>query len=196
MQPWKNIIGIVATLLVFIGYIPYIKDIIKGKTKPHMYSWFVWGISTLIAFGLQFSGSAGIGSLVTLAAGLICFLVIGLGFKYKVKVKITQSDTIFLILSLFTLVLWLLAHQPVLSSILITIIGLLGFVPTVRKSWQAPYSETLSFYFINTFRFLLNILALPVYTIVTALYPITWFLTNGLFALVLILRRKCLLQNN
>jgi len=37
MQELKNIIGIIATLLVFIGYIPYIKDIVKGKTKPHIF---------------------------------------------------------------------------------------------------------------------------------------------------------------
>lgn len=39
----KEIIGVTAVLLAFISYAPYIRDILKGRTKPHVYSWFVWG---------------------------------------------------------------------------------------------------------------------------------------------------------
>jgi len=53
MYEFKNILGIIATVLVFIGYIPYLRDIVKGKTKPHIYSWFLWCFVTLIAFALQ-----------------------------------------------------------------------------------------------------------------------------------------------
>jgi hypothetical protein len=66
----------------------------------------------------------------------------------------------------------------------------LAFAPTVRKSWKDPYSETLSFYWINTFRFALAIAALGEYSIITALYPISWALINGIFALMLIVRRE------
>jgi len=190
VQNLKDTAGIIATLLVFLGYIPYLRDVIGGRTKPHIYSWFVWGIVTLIAFALQVSDFAGIGSLVTLAAGLMCFIVIALGVVYKSKVKITRIDTIFLILSLIALVLWLFVKEPVLSAILVAIIGLLGFVPTIRKSWNNPYSETLSFYLLNTLRFLLNVFSLRHYSIITALYPITWLMINGLFAFTLVVRRK------
>src|SRR3989338_4313881 len=83
MMTLKSIIGVIATVLVFIGYVPYIRDIISGKTKPHIFSWFLWGFVTSIAFALQIYGQAGIGAHVTLAAALMCFVVIFLGFKYK-----------------------------------------------------------------------------------------------------------------
>jgi len=190
MQEFKSVLGIVATLLVFLGYIPYIRDIIKGKTKPHLYSWFLWGFVTLIAFALQASDSAGTASLVTLAAGLMCFVIIVLGFSYKSKVKITKSDTIFLILTLIALVLWLIAKQPILSAILVTLVSLLGFAPTIRKSWHKPHSETLSFYLLNTLRFSLATFSLQKYSIITIFYPITWLVANSAFALMLVIRRK------
>ena len=190
MSDFKSILGLIATGLVFLGYIPYIKDIIKGKTKPHVYSWFLWCFVTLIAFALQVSDGAGAGSLVTLAAALMCIVVIGIGFFYKSKVEIKKIDTVFLILAVVALGLWLIAKQPVLSAILTTLIDLLGFAPTVRKSWNDPESETVSFYALNTTRFGLAIVALQKYSVLTALYPITWLAANGLFAIMLILRKK------
>jgi len=190
MQTIKTIIGILAVILTFSGYIPYLRDITKGKTKPHIYSWFLWGFVTSIVFALQISGNAGIGAFVTLAAAVMCISVIFLGYKYKCISDIIPLDTIFLILALITLGIWIFAKQPVLAAILATSIDLLGFIPTIRKSWNKPYSETLLFYYLNTIRFLLAIVALHTYSIITALYPISWLLINGLFALMLLMRRK------
>src|SRR3989339_998052 len=190
MYQIKTLLGLVATALVFIGYIPYLRDIVKGKTKPHVYSWFLWSFVTLIAFALQLSGGAGTGAFVTLAAAVMCIAVIVLGFIHNSQVKIVWIDTLFLIFAVVALLLWLVAKQPVLSAILTTLIDLLGFAPTVRKSWNNPHSETLSFYWLNTFRFGLALIALQNYSIITALYPVTWLTANGLFALMLVLRRK------
>ena len=190
MYDFKNVLGIVATILVFLGYIPYIRDIVKGKTKPHVYSWFLWGFVTLIAFALQLSDKAGSGAFVTLAAAIMCFVVIIFGFIYKSKVKIVKSDTIFLIFAIISLGLWLIAKLPVLSVILTVTIDLLGFAPTIRKSWNNPFSETLTFYYLNSIRFGLAIIALQKYSLLTALYPITWLIANTLFASMLIIRRK------
>lgn len=190
MPQIKNILGILATILVFIGYIPYLRDVIKGKTKPHLYSWFLWAFVTMIAFALQFSGGAGSGSFVTLAAALMCIAVIVLGFIQKSKIAIVKMDTIFLILAFIALGLWLIAKQPVLSTVLATTVDLLGFAPTVRKSWNKPFTETLSFYYLNSFRFGIAVIALQKYSIVTALYPISWLVTNSVFALLLVIRRR------
>lgn len=190
MYEIKNILGIIATIIVFIGYIPYIRDIIKGKTKPHLYSWFLWLLVTSIAFALQISDGAGSGAYVTLAAAIMCIVVIVLGFIQKSKINIVKIDTLFLVLAFIALFLWLIAKQPILSVILATIVDLLGFAPTIRKSWDNPYTETLSFYYLNSLRFGLAVIALQKYSIVTALYPICWLMANGLFAFMLIIRRK------
>ena len=188
----KYLIGVIAVLLTFVGYVPYIRDTIKGKTKPHVYSWFLWGFVTIIAFALQVSGNAGIGSLVTLAAALVSFVIFALGLRNGKK-DITKADTAFFIAALIAIVIWVFAKQPVLSVILISTIEMLGFVPTVRKSWNKPHSETLFTYELNAFRHGLSIFALQRYSIVTWLYPVTWTLANGLFSIILLIRRRKLL---
>lgn len=187
----KNIIGIVAIILIFIGYVPYYRDLLKGKTIPHVYSWILWGFVTLIVASLQLAAGAGIGGYVTLTVVVMCIGVIGISFfKHKGNMDITKMDTIFFVLAFISLTLWFIAKQPILSAVLATTTDLLGFVPTIRKSWNKPYSETVSFYFLNVIRFALATASLQRYSLVTALYPISWAIANGLFALMLVGRRE------
>src|SRR5689334_17674042 len=120
MDNIKNIVGIIAVILTFSGYIPYTRDILRGKTKPHIFSWFLWGSVTLIVFALQLYGHAGTGAFVTLAAALMCFWVILLGFKYKSTSEIKKLDIVFIILALIAIGLWVIAKQPILSAVLAT----------------------------------------------------------------------------
>ncbi len=189
MIDFKSVLSIIAVALTFVGYFPYIRDTLKGKTTPHVYTWFIWAFVTAIAYGLQVSGGAGAGSWVTLSIIIACFSVFILGLRNGKK-DITKWDTIFFILSFVALFLWLIAKQPVLSVILVSSVDMLGFVPTIRKSWNKPYSETLFLYELNTFRHGLSLLALQQYSIVTWLYPLTWVFANGLFSGILIIRRK------
>jgi hypothetical protein len=48
----------------------------------------------------------------------------------------------------------------------------------------------LSIYAIGVLRHALSIVALSRYTIVTALFPVTWVMANLLFSIVLIVRRR------
>lgn len=194
MSEIKNIIGIIAIILIFLGYIPYFRDLIKGKTVPHIYSWILWGFVTFIVAALQFSDGAGIGALITLVVAGICAAVIIVSVvKHKGSMNITLLDKAFLILGFISLGIWLLAKQPLLSAVLATTTDLLAFAPTIRKSWHKPYSETLSLYELNVVRFSLALVALQHYSLITVLYPASWVVGNGLFAVVLILRRKKLI---
>lgn len=185
----KIIISVTAVALAFVGYVPYIKDILKEKTKPHIYSWFIWSLVTAIAFGLQVSAEAGVGAWVTLAVVIIGVLIFLLGLRGSVK-NITKTDTIFFILALVALFLWLIVKQPILSVILVSSIDMLGFIPTIRKSWNKPYSETLFTYELGAFRHVLSLFALQNYNVVTWLYPGTWAIANLIFSIILIIRRK------
>lgn len=189
MPEIKVVIGLIASILVIVGYIPYLHDVIKGKTMPHVYSWFIWSLETAIIYALQVSAGAGPGSWVTLTVVIVSILVFLLGLRHGKKM-ITLTDTIFFILSFVAIFLWLVVKQPILSAILVTTIDMLGFVPTIRKSWNRPHSETLFSYELGTFRHGLSIFALQNYSIITWLNPVAWTIANGLFSIVLIIRRK------
>ena len=126
---------------------------------------------------------------MTLSVALISLTIFLIGLRNGDK-NIKAIDTVFLVLALATIPLWLISDQPVLSMVLLSTIDMLGFAPTIRKSWNAPYSETLSLYVITFFRHSLSIFALESYNIVTVLFPATWVIANLAFAVMLIYRRR------
>ncbi|MFA6386521.1 MAG: hypothetical protein WCW04_02005 [Candidatus Paceibacterota bacterium] len=194
MSDFKIIMSVVVVALTFIGYAPYIRDVIKNKTTPHSFTWLVWSFATGITFALQISGGAGLGALATLSATIICFSIFILGVIKKNK-DIVYLDFVFLGFSFVALFLWVVVKQPVFSIILIVLVDVLGFLPTVRKSWKNPHSETLFSYKLNVIRQILTIFALQQYSILTWLSPAVWAIVNLLFSIMLIIRRK-IIKNN
>lgn len=185
----KQLISTIAVILTFVAYVPYYRDILKGKTHPHVYSWSLWGLLTVLLVALQIKGGAGSASWVTIAAGLLCIGVVILSLKDGKK-NITTSDTITAILSLVAIGFWLIAEQPIVSNILVIIADGLAFIPTIRKSWKSPYTETLSLYVTNALRFFLTLAAVETYTFLSAGWIIFWATGNALFSMMLVMRRR------
>ena len=83
----KLIFGTLSGIIVVIGYIPYLKDILRGKTKPHVYTWFIWIITQGIALsgllygggfgplGVQLIGVAAVGAYTVVASVIIWTIV-------------------------------------------------------------------------------------------------------------------------
>jgi hypothetical protein len=186
---FKMVVALISVLMTLVGYAFYFKDIFAGKTKPHAYSWLVWGLLTAIAFFGQLSDGAGAGAWVTGTTALISFVIVALAFKQGNN-NITRSDQWFLAGCLVSIVLWLVTNDPLLSMILITGIDFLGFLPTIRKSIHKPFEETLIHYVFAGAKFALAMLALDNVSVVTTLYPLSLVLANWMFVVLLIIQRR------
>ena len=184
----KEAISFIAVVMTFAAYVPYYRDILNGKTQPHIYSWSLWGFLTVLLVALQIQGGAGPATWITAAAGLMCIGVAILSLKNGKK-DITVSDTMVAVLSLLAIGFWVFADQPVISLILVILGDGLAFIPTVRKSWHKPYSETLSLYATNSLRFFLALAAVETYTVLSVAWILFWAIGNGLFAMMLVVRR-------
>jgi hypothetical protein len=95
MDNVKITLGSVAVLLAIIGYMPYIRDVLGGRTEHHVYTWFILGLETSIAYGLQVTSGAGAGSWVTLVGAIACIFIFFLGIRNGKK-DITKLDSCFL----------------------------------------------------------------------------------------------------
>lgn len=186
---YKLLVALLSVCLVFVGYGPYIRDIFKKVITPHTFTFLVWGLASSITWALQVYGGAGVGAWITFWVTAICIFIFFLSLKYGEK-SITTSDILFLALALLSLFLWLVIKQPVWSVILVVLTDILGFGPTIRKSWNKPYSETLFTWWIAAFRHGFGIIALEKFNLLTLLYPVAWTAANIVFCLILIIRRK------
>ncbi|MFZ2024940.1 MAG: hypothetical protein WAV51_01480 [Microgenomates group bacterium] len=173
----KEFIGMIAVVLTFVGIVPYIIDIFRNKTKPHMFTWLIWAIVTLLAFFAQWQQGGGAGSWTTGAAGILTIFVAILSL-FKGSKDITKSDVIIFVAAILAIIPWMLTKNPTLSVIIITAIDALAFIPTIRKTKNDPTSETFSSYVIHAIRHSLSIIALSHYEIATYLYPATLAVMN------------------
>ncbi len=188
---YKVILGTVAVIITLVAYIPYFKDIFRGKTKPHAFSWLVWASLTGIAFFGQLFDKGGAGAWATGVTAAICISIFLLALQ-KGEKKITLSDKLSLSGAGIALLLWYLTNSPLGSVILIIIIDTLGgFYPTIRKSYSKPHEETLLTYSLGVIKWVIAIFALQNYSLVTVLYPVAGvFMTSFMVGLLLIRRRQ------
>ena len=38
----NEVFSAIAMVLTFVAFYPFIRAILKGKTRPHVFSWFIW----------------------------------------------------------------------------------------------------------------------------------------------------------
>jgi hypothetical protein len=185
----KDIIGGIAVILGLVAYLPYFRDILKGRVRPHPYSWLVWGLTSIVVFALQALHGAGAGAWTTATVAVISIIVCGLALRYGGRKTITAHDNLMLGISLIAILLWLPVKQPTISMLLLVGADIFGLIPSIRKTWHDPYSETLPMWWINGLRHLLSIFALSQLTVLTLANPLVWAISNLGFCLFVLVRR-------
>ncbi len=186
---YKSILGITATILGFIGYFPYVRDTMRGTTRPHVFSWFVWGIMETIAFFAQIAGGASAGAWATGTSAVVMFFIVGITLTHADK-QIRAFDWIALLGALVGMLLWRLTNSPLLAIIFVTIADAFAFAPTFRKAYHKPHEETVIEYVCSALKWVVSIFALGSFNVTTALYPISLIFTNSAFVIMALVRRK------
>jgi len=190
---YKVVLGLAAIAAGIAGYIPYFWTIFKGQTKPHMFSWLVWFLLEAIAFFALLSAGAGPGAWVLGVTAVLCFCVFILSIKRGEK-NITTVDRLSFVGALLGVALWILTKNPLSAVILITITDFLGFVPTFRKSYNKPYDENIALYGLSFLKQIFSVMALASYKFTVILYPASLVLTNAVFAIMVLIRRKSIIK--
>lgn len=187
---YQLVSGVFASVLGLIGFVPYFRDILNGSTKPHPFSWFVWGLVSGIAFLAQLSAGGGVGALITGIGAVGCFAVAALALSRGEK-RIVALDWWSLAGALAALVLWQLTDNPLSATILVMLTDALASIPTFRKAYLRPHEETVATYTFGTIGFSFGLLGLRSFNLTTVLFPAYVALANaGLVALLLIRRRQ------
>ena len=189
MLDYKLALSVLAIAAGFIGYVLYFRNILSGKTKPHFFSWFVWAVITGIAFAAQVFGNGGYGSFVMGFTALACVIIASLAL-FKGKRDFPIFDWLCLMSAFASIGLWIYTKNPVSSIVLITIVEVFAFMPTFRKGYFKPHEETAATFALSGFSFLLSLFALDRFTVITALYPGALVAMDGLFVIMLLIRRK------
>lgn len=178
----KEILVVAASLLALVGNIPYLVDVIKGKVKPHPYTWFVWMIVSCVVFFGQVAKGAGIGAIPTAFSEIFTIIIFFFSIKYGFK-NPPRADKYFLVLALLGLIPWFLTKDPTISVIVVVSIDLIAFIPTLRKTYCYPKTEASLLYGTNVLRHSLALGALGSYNVATMLHSVVMIITNSIMVI-------------
>lgn len=183
------ILGLLSILIAVVSYSIYFRNIFTHKTRPHSITWLIWGTLNALIFYQQITHGGGAGSWVTLAASIANLLIFGVSLRYGER-RMTRLDYACLILAVIALVLWGFNKDSDASVIIASVVFIIALIPTWRKSLLNAYEETAWTYGLNSLKFLIALLALTSISLMTAFYPFVLCVTNSVFVIFLVLRRR------
>jgi hypothetical protein len=191
-MPYKEILSGAAIVLTIVAFVPYVRAILNGTTRPHVFSWVIWGATTFVVFLAQLEGKGGVGAWPIGISGSITIVIAVLAWLKRADVTITGTDWLFLAAALSSLPLWYLTSDPFWAVVILTTVDVLGFGPTIRKSYHYPHSESVLFFALFAARNLLVVMALEHYSVTTVLFPAVIAAACMLLMALLTYRRRAL----
>ncbi|HEB67620.1 MAG TPA: hypothetical protein ENI93_06715 [Gammaproteobacteria bacterium] len=188
----KEILSTLAIGLTLLAFLPYVLRILSGAVRPHVFSWIIWGTTTCIVFLAQLDDGGGIGAWPIGVSGLMTMGIAVLAWARRGDITITRLDWAFFLTALLSLPFWVLTRDPLWAVIILTGVDVLGFGPTLRKSWHFPHQENILFFLLFLVRNVLVILALEHHSLTTVLFPATIAFACLLLILLVAWRRRVL----
>ena len=183
----KLFFGILSILPAIIAYSLYFRSIFEGKTKPHAFSWLIWGLLAGNGFFAQMSANAGIGAWATGFTSIACLVIFAIAI-YRGDTKATKLDWLLLVLAFISFGLLFVVEDKTIALCITLFATLLGFSLTLKKAWIKPYEEKATSFILNAIKFLPAIFALSSFSFLTIAYPLTAGLGNAAVALVIYVR--------
>ena len=189
MYDYKTILGVAASVISVVSYMPYFRDMFRGETKPHPFSWFIWGLVSAIAFFAQIVAGGGIGAWTTGITAVACLTIAGLAVFFG-EHHVSELDVVCFVGAIIGIIAWRVTGNPLTAVIIVLTVHLLGFIPTYRKGYILPHEETLLTYILSCLKWGVGLLALATINPTTALFPAGVLILNIGFSVMLYVRQK------
>lgn len=175
----KAFFGVMALVLNLVGYVPYIRDIFRGKVVPHRITWGVWTILTAIVAFNQLKNGGGWSSLFFISTTMVVAVVFVLSIKKGIGSS-SPLDKACLVLALILLGYWLTLHDTKVSTYVAVVIDALGAMPTIIKTYKHPETETYIQWALAAVAGMLTFFSVQKVELVLIVYPLYIFTFNGL----------------
>lgn len=185
---------VLSSILTVASAVPYIIEIIKGKTKPRVVSWFTWSVLTAIACVASFADGQYAGGILLLFATIETVSIVILGLWYGDR-KFGRFDVICQLGAVVGLVLWLLFNSPEIAIIATISIDLIGALPSIKHSWQKPHEETWLTFALAGLGGVCTVLAATDWKVTAVGYPIYIAVVNVVFTLIILGRHQYAVAN-
>ena len=177
-----------AALSLFGGY-GYIRDTLRGDTSPNRVTWGLWALEGVLGFVVEIQQHVGLASLMTLMLGFVPVVVILASLKSPHGVwRIGRFDVVCGCIAGAGLVFWGVVNQPTIALVAFVAADQVAALPTVRKAFLAPMSESPRLFFLGFVNCAITMLTLRHFSTAGALFPGCVLVTDLTIGLLIVTR--------
>jgi hypothetical protein len=188
MSMWAAF-GIAGGVLSCVDALPYVRDILRGSTRPHRGTWGIWSLLGLIAFAAQVASGAGWSLLMVGIQAASVTTVFCLSLSRGVG-GLAWWDRTLMIVAALGMVGWLASSRPIVATVCVVAADSIGVMLMMPKTWRDPYSETPSSYLLAAASGAFGAAAAGSLDVGLVLYPAYFGVANAVTAAVILLRRR------
>ena len=186
---WPIVLGVLAGAVGVADTIPYVRDILRGATRPHRGTWLIWGVLAVVAC-LSMRADGATWSLVMAACqAVLTGVVFVLALRWGVG-GVGWLERVMLVVAAAGVAGWIVAEEPIVATCCVIAADLIGAAMMVPKSYRDPESETLVTFALASVGGALAAGAVGAVDVSLLLYPLYYCLINGALALLIWERRR------
>lgn len=169
-------------LIIIFGtssYVVGIKQMLNGKYSPSTFSRIVWVLLAINSFfGLLLSDST-LSSIILGAIFLIGNIAICLISFWKGTREIGYLEYFCIALLIMSATIWILFEAPLVNLCISLFAHFVGALPTYKKVWHNPSSESAGFWSLFFIASVLSVFATESFVISTLIFPIYFTVFDG-----------------
>ena len=178
-----------AAALSVVGVFDYVRDTLRGVTAPNRVSWGLWAIEGILAFFVEVQQHVGPAAVMTLMFGLVPAIVLGASFANPHSVwRVGAFDLVCGAISVLGIVFWAVVNEPTIALVSFITADQVAALPTVRKSWLAPETESPRVFTLGVVNCVITLLTLKHFTTSGAVFPGVILVCDALIATLVMTR--------
>lgn len=184
------ILGVLTVVLDTITRGFYVRDVLRGRVKPHAFTWFIWFVLMMIGGAISMSQGAWVAGTTLLFSAVQNSGVFALSLRFGEK-QISSFDKTSFALILTVIPVWLLTKNALVAAILVSCIDGAGYFYTFKKVLSHPDEESAGAFSVFALTEVLRLSATVPFSLTATLYPFVIFAMNcSLVATILVCRKR------
>jgi hypothetical protein len=186
------VFGVLAGVVGVVDTVPYVRDIMRGSTRPHRGTWLIWGLLAIVVCVSQRADGASWSLVMAGTQAVLTSLIFVLAIR-RGEGGLSAVDGILIAIAAGGMVGWVLVDEPMVATACVIVADLIAAAMMIPKVYRDPGSETLVTFVLAGAGGALAVGAVGTADLSLLCYPIYYCLVNWALALLIHQRRALLL---
>jgi hypothetical protein len=183
------VLGVLAGVIGVADTIPYVRDTLRGSTRPHRGTWLIWGVLAVVVCLSQRADGASWSLILAASQAVLTSLIFVLAIR-RGQGGASATELVMIAVAGAGVIGWIVANEPIVATACVVAADLIGTAMMMPKTYRDPESETLVTFALASLAGALAASAVGVLDVSLLLYPIYYCVANAAVALVIHQRRR------